>query len=189
MGQAAVERAGRVDAWHLHDFAALAAIAPRLDVPFAYDVHDLFTETGTGGRLPGPLRRLARWYEQRLVSRAGLVVAVNHGIAADLQRRSRPRDLIVVHNATPRWTRPEPPPDLIREHLDLPAGTPVVLYHGILSRFRGLERLCDAMLQPELAHAHLALLGYGPLRDELAATGRRSWLYGSRPRYRRRRPE
>ncbi len=170
-GRAAIERAGRVDAWHLHDFAALAAVAPSLDVPFAYDVHDLFTETGTGGRLPGPLRRLARWYEQRLVARAGFVVAVNHGIAEDLLRRSRPRELIVVHNATPRWTPPEPPPDLIREHLGLPAGTPVVLYHGILSRHRGLDRLSEAMLEPELAHAHLVLLGYGSERDELAAKG------------------
>jgi glycosyltransferase involved in cell wall biosynthesis len=44
----------------------------------------------------------------------------------------------------------------------------VVLYHGVLSRYRGLERLLEAMLEPALAHASLALLGYGPLRDELA---------------------
>ncbi len=38
---------------------------------------------------------------------------------------------------------------------------------GFFSRLRGLERLTAAMLEPELADAHLALLGYGLLRDEL----------------------
>ena len=145
------------------------AVAPRLDrrTPLVYDVHDLFTETGTGRSLPGVLRRAARAYEKRLVRRAALVVAVNRGIAGDVARRCRPRTMIVVHNAAPRWTPPEPSPDLIRERVGLLADTPVVLYHGLLSRDRGLERLCDAMLEPGLRDAHLALLGYGLLRDTL----------------------
>ena len=168
-GRMAERGAQDADVWHLHDFAALVAIAPRLDacVPFVYDMHDIFTETGTGRRLPGPLRRTARAIEQRLVRRAALVVTVNEGVADDLARRARPRATIVVHNAAPRWEPPEPRPDLIRERLGLPPGTPVILYHGLLSRARGLERLCDVMLEPELAGAHLALLGYGLIRDEL----------------------
>ena len=166
-GRVSVERAGQVDAWHLHDFAALVAIAPRVKIPFVYDVHDLFTETGTGQRLPGPLRRAIRAYEKHLVRRATLVVVVNGGIAEDVERRCRPRRLVVVHNAAPRWNPPEPRPDLIRERLGLAPGTPVVLYHGVLSRWRGLERLCEAMREPELAAAHLALLGYGQMRDLL----------------------
>jgi glycosyltransferase involved in cell wall biosynthesis len=155
--------------WHLHDFPALLAIAPRLDarVPLVYDVHDIFTETGTGRRLPGPLRRTARAVEKRLVRRAALVVAVNEGVADHIGRRARPRTSIVVHNAAPRWEPPEPRPDLIRERLGLAPGTPVVLYHGLLSHARGLERLCDVMLEPELTGAHLALMGYGLIRDKL----------------------
>jgi glycosyltransferase involved in cell wall biosynthesis len=163
----AVDAAGAVDAWHLHDFAALVAIAPHVKGPFAYDVHDLFTETGTGRRLPRPFRRLARAYETRLARRAALVVAVNDGIAGDIRQRFRPRRLVVVHNAAPRWDPPEPEPDLISDRLGLAPGTPIVLYHGVLSRWRGIERLCDAFVEPELADAHLALLGYGPLRDTL----------------------
>ncbi len=167
-GRMAIERAGPVDVWHLHDFAALFAIAPKVAVPFVYDVHDLFTETGTGRRLPGPMRRAARAYEKRLVRRAEVVVAVNDGIAEDLERRCRPRNIVVVHNAAPRWTPPGSRPNLIRERLGLGPDVPIVLYHGILSQLRGLERLCEAMLEPELADAHLVLLGYGQLRDALA---------------------
>ena len=168
-GRLATVRAERADVWHLHDFAALVAIAPRLGrgIPVVYDVHDLFTETGSGRRLPGLLRRAARAYEQRLVRRAAMVVAVNDGIAADIERRTPSRRVIVVHNAAPRWVMPDPRPDLIRQHAGLAPGTPVVLYHGLLSRQRGLERLCEAMLEPELREAHLALLGYGPLQDTL----------------------
>jgi len=168
-GRMVVDRAGEVDVWHLHDFAALVAIAARVGGPVVYDIHDLFTETGTGRRLPGWLRRAARWYEVRLIRHVSLVVAVNDGIAADVARRCRPRRIIVVHNAAPRWAPPEARPDLIRDLLGLAPGAPIVLYHGILSRLRGLERLCEAMLKPELARAHLALLGYGPLREELIA--------------------
>lgn len=157
------------DVWHLHDFAALVAIAPRLNaaVPFVYDVHDIFTETGTGRRLPGLLRRAARAVEKRLIRRAALVVTVNAGIADELSRRARPRATVVVHNAAPRWEPTEPRPNLIRERLGLAPDTPVVLYHGLLSKARGLERLCDVMLEPELSGTHLALLGYGMIRDAL----------------------
>lgn len=167
-GAAVVRAAGPVDAWHLHDFAALVAVGGRVGrVPFIYDVHDLFTETGTGRNLPGPLRRAARAVEARLARRATLVVAVNAGIASVIARRTRARPVIVVHNAAPRWTPPEPRPDLLRQRLALGPATPVILYHGLLSEARGLDRLCEAMLEPALRDAHLALLGYGHLRDRL----------------------
>jgi alpha-maltose-1-phosphate synthase len=173
-GRAVVRDPGRFDAWHVHDFAALVAVAgsiPR-DATLVYDVHDLFTETGTGSRLPGVLRSVARRYERRLVRRVGLVVAVNGGIADVVERQCHPRKIIVVHNCPPRWTSPEPRPNLIREQLALPQAVPLVLYHGLLSSQRGLERLCDAMLEPGLERAHLALLGYGQLREALVALSR-----------------
>ncbi len=169
-GRMVADHAGRVDAWHLHDFAGLVAIAPRANGPIVYDVHDLFTETGTGRHLPGPVRRAARAYERWLVRRTSLVVAVNAGIADDVERRCRPRAIVVVHNAVPRWTPPIPGPDLIRQHLGLAPGVPVILYHGMLSAMRGIDRLCEAMPEPELQDAHLVLLGYGQLRDRLTET-------------------
>jgi glycosyltransferase involved in cell wall biosynthesis len=169
-GRMVVDHAGRVDAWHLHDFAGLVAIAPRVTGPIVYDVHDLFTETGTGRHLPDPVRWAAHAYERWLVRRTSLVVAVNAGIADDVERRCRPRTIVVVHNAVPRWTPPVPRPDLIRQHLGLAPDVPVILYHGMLSAMRGIDRLCEAMSEPELEHAHLVLLGYGQLRDRLTQT-------------------
>src|SRR5207253_10650466 len=59
--------------------------------------------------------------------------------------------------------------DLLREAVGLPAGTPVVLYHGGFLPDRGLEQLADAMLSPKLATAHLCLLGFGPEQGRLEA--------------------
>lgn len=155
------------DIWHLHDYTALVALAPRVRGRIVYDVHDLFIETGTGRHLPGLVRRAARGYERWLVRRISLVVAVNAGIAEAVEQSSRPRNLIVVHNAVPSWTPPTPRPNLIRDHLRLGPDVPVILYHGILSATRGIDILCDAITTPELQGAHLVLLGYGPLRGRL----------------------
>lgn len=180
-GRMITRRSERFDVWHVHDFAALVAVGLHVEatMPLVYDVHDLFTESGTGLRLPGWLRQAARVIERRLVGRTMFVVAVNRGIANVVERRCHPRQIVVVHNAPPRWVSPDPRPDLLRERLHLNRDTPVVLYHGLITRTRGLERLCDAMLEPALRDAHLALLGYGQGHDvfrELASERR----YGGR---------
>lgn len=169
-GRMVADAGAGADVWHLHDYTAMAAIAPRVRGRVVYDVHDLFTETGSGRHLPVLLRRAARAYERWLVRRTSLVVAVNPGIADEVERSARPRKMIVVHNAVPRWTPPTPWPNLLREHLGLGDDVPVILYHGMLSAMRGIDRLCEAMLEPELHRAHLALLGYGQLRDSLVQT-------------------
>ena len=180
-GRTVVAEAPAIDVWHAHDFAGLVAVAGSIgDGPaLVYDVHDLFVETGTGSRLPGVLRRLIRRYERRLIRRASLVVAVNQPLADIVRERSAPRSMIVVHNCPPRWTPPEPRPDLIRAAARIPQDAPVILYHGLLSANRGLDRLTEAMLEPGLEHAHLAVMGYGELArslSELAADPR----YGGR---------
>jgi hypothetical protein len=71
--------------------------------------------------------------------------------------------MIVVRNAALRWDPAESRPDLIRERLSVAPGTLTVLYHGLPSLMRGWERLCDVMLAPELAYAHLSLSRPVPL--------------------------
>ncbi|HLO35525.1 MAG TPA: glycosyltransferase, partial [Candidatus Deferrimicrobium sp.] len=169
-GRTVTATAPAIDVWHAHDFAGLVAVAGSIgDGPaLVYDVHDLFVETGTGSRLPGVLRWAVRRYERRLIRRVDLVVAVNRPLADIVRRRYAPRSMIVVHNCPPRWTPPEPRPDLIRAAAGIPADAPVVLYHGLLSASRGLDQLTAAMLEPGLEHAHLAVMGYGQLAGELA---------------------
>src|SRR4051812_22908209 len=114
-------------AWHAHDFAGLIAIAGAIGPKplLVYDVHDLFVETGTGSRLPGPIRRAVRRYERHLVRRTDLVVAVNEPLAGIVRERTGASSVVVVHNCPPRWTPPEPRPDLIREATGIPSTAPV----------------------------------------------------------------
>jgi glycosyltransferase involved in cell wall biosynthesis len=168
-GRAVTRTSRTFDVWHAHDFAGLVAVAgarPR-GAALVYDVHDLFTETGTGARLPGPLRSALRRYERQLVRNVDLVVAVNDGLADYIRKQCHPRSIIVVHNCAPTWSPPTHRPDLIREAAGIPREAPVILYHGLLSASRGVDRLCEALLEPGLDGAHVALLGFGQERDRL----------------------
>ena len=169
-GRAVGRLASGYDTWHVHDFTALvvAWIARPARVALVYDVHDLFLETGTGARLPRPLQWVVRRIERRLIRRADLVVTVNDGLADHFRARVRPGRLQVVHNCAPSWTAPDPRPTLLRDALDLAPDQPVLLYHGILDRARGLETLFEAILEPDLQRAHLVLLGAGQDRERLA---------------------
>jgi glycosyltransferase involved in cell wall biosynthesis len=160
-----------VDVWHLHDFMALAAVGPRVlgRVPVVYDAHDLFLESGTTLHLPGLVRQALRAYEGHLLSQVAAVLTVNDSLADVLGQRYRPRRTVVVHNC-PDWTPPAlERPTLLRDCARIPAGAPIVLYHGSLTRDRGIEQLLAAMLEPGLDSAHLVLLGFGAQRAEYAA--------------------
>jgi glycosyltransferase involved in cell wall biosynthesis len=170
-GRWAVAAAGDdVDVWHIHDLTGLVAVAPLIRAPrrLVYDSHEIFLETGTGVRLPTPLRRLIAAYERRLARRAEALITVNEGCAEVLEQRLRPRRTIVVRNCPPRWTPPASPTSRLREAAAVPASSPLILYHGAFMASRGIEELAEAMLAPGLERAHLALLGYGPLGASLA---------------------
>ena len=158
-----------VDVWHLHDFPALSAIVPRLDppVPYVYDSHEVYFEFGTAARLPRPIRGLLQRSERSLAKRSQALVTVNEACAKALAPLHAP-ETVVVHNCPP-WTDSVPAGDPLRAAASIPAMAPVVLYHGLLARDRGLEQLVDAMADPRLAAAHLVFLGYGDLREELLA--------------------
>ena len=176
-GPMAIEAAGPVDAWHVHDFPALAAIAPRVGrgIPIVYDSHEIFLDAGTARRLPGPARTFLRAYERRLVRRVAGLVTVNDSLARVLEHRYVPRRTIVVHNCPNRWMPPLADPGLLRNAAGIPSDAPVVLYHGGLGRGRGIEQLFAALLEPGLERVHLAVMGAGAERatyEALAAEDR-----------------
>jgi glycosyltransferase involved in cell wall biosynthesis len=166
-GRLAVKAVEPVDVWHAHDLTGLAAIAPNLprDVPVVYDSHELFLETGTALRLPGPFRMVLRAYESRLASRASVVVTVNQAVAAVLRRRFRRQRVVAIHNCPDRWPPPAERSTVLRDAARIPEGVPVILYHGALSASRGVELLMQALLEPELHDAHLVLMGFGEMRE------------------------
>ena len=173
-GAAVVEEGGLFDIWHAHDFTGLVAISGRgaSRRRIVYDVHDIFLEGGTALQLPRPVREALRRYERRLTRHTEAVVTVNDALAEVLQKSYRPRSIVVVHNCPARWVIPEPRPDLIRASAGIPADAPVVLYHGVLGPTRGLEMLCDALLEPSMRDVHVALMGYGVLLESLVAMAR-----------------
>ncbi|HYL40020.1 MAG TPA: glycosyltransferase, partial [Candidatus Binatus sp.] len=107
----------------------------------------------------------ARW-EARMAGGAAALVTINDSIAAELRRRLRPRQVVVVHNCPARWDPPREPEDRIRRALGLAGEVPVVLCHGGFLPNRGLEQTADAMLEPGLERAHLVFLGYREVHIE-----------------------
>lgn len=95
------------------------------------------------------------------------MITVNDQYAAVLNQRLRPRRVLIVRNCPPRWASPEAPVSGLREATAVPASVPLILYHGSFTHHRGIEQLAEAMLQPGLESAHLALLGFGGIRHEL----------------------
>jgi glycosyltransferase involved in cell wall biosynthesis len=171
-GRLAVEAAPFVDVWHAHDLTGLAAVAPYVprDVRIVYDSHELFLDTGTALRLPAPVRAVLRAYERRLVTRASAVVTVNESLAAILRRRFKLEAVVAIHNCPDRWSPPAGRSTILREAAGVPDDAPLVLYHGALSPNRGVEKLMEALLVPDLQHAHLVLMGFGEQREALVGS-------------------
>ncbi len=171
-GRSAIRAAGTVDAWHVHDFPALAAISSGArDIPIVYDSHEIFVEAGTARTLPGPARTLLRGFERRLVRRTAAMITVNDAVARVLDRRYHPRRLVVVHNCPPRRTV-GPGPDLLRSAAGIGVSEPVVLYHGGIGPDRGIEQLLAAILEPGLERVHLVIMGDGTDPESYAAMAR-----------------
>ncbi len=167
-GRMAVAHGQDSDVWHLHDFPALMAIAPRLarGTAFVYDSHEIFLEAGSAARLPGLVRHWLRGREGRLVRHAQALVTVNRA-CADVLASYRPRRIVVVYNCPPLWQPDEPVAERLRAAADVPPGSPLILYHGTFGQHRGIEELVDSLALPGLERAHLVFLGYGDLRDSI----------------------
>jgi glycosyltransferase involved in cell wall biosynthesis len=160
------------DVHHGHDVTGLAAAvaaAKRTGAMVVYDSHELYLESGQHARQGALARYWMRSLERRLARHAVALVTVNETLEEILRRNLGFTRSVVVHNAPPRWTPPVPAPDLLRERLGLPPEARIALYHGGLAEVRGLRQLVEAVLRPGMDDVHLVFLGYGPLRDELAA--------------------
>lgn len=151
------------DVHHGHDLDALQAAvdgARRDGAGLVYDSHEVFMAWGEHARQPWFVRRLIGARERRFAQRAAGVVTVNDACAAELARRLRPRQTVVVHNCPPRWTPPAPPTGLLRRAAGVPDDASIVLCHGGFQAGRGLEETAEALTRPGLTDCHLVFLGY-----------------------------
>ncbi|HYC07574.1 MAG TPA: glycosyltransferase family 4 protein [Candidatus Binatia bacterium] len=141
-----------------------------------YDARDIYVDAANIARLPSPARRSFGAIERRWARRASGVVTVNDAYAEVMARRFGLPKPLVVMNCPYRHPLPAERPRRFHEQLGLEPGVPVVLYHGGLSRDRGIEQLVDAL--PSVPVAHLVILGYGPLRDQVEALAGRADVAG-----------
>jgi len=160
------------DLWHGMSIQGLPAVVRRKKhsngrAKALYDSRDVYMHARELARVGGARRWLFETAERRWAHGCDAVLTVNDEYARILEGQLRVPRPPVVMNCPPRWTPPEPRPNLIRSALALPQETSIALYQGGLFSERGIEEAMDAILAvPEAA---LVLLGYGRLRDSLAA--------------------
>jgi len=142
-------------------------LARRAGAHAVYDARDIYLDSTNLSRLPGPVRSLLSRRERGWARHADRVITVNDGCADLLAARFGVARPLVVLNASPRREAPVGPGRRFHDLLDLAPETRIVLYQGGFMPDRGLDVLFRVIrLVPQ---AHLVLLGFGPLRDELVA--------------------
>lgn len=158
------------DIWHgmwAGSLPAQVRLRRRFGGRTIYDSRDVYMHARTLGALPAPFRAPFRWFERRWARRADAVITVNQAYADIIEASLGVPVAAIVLNCPARYAAPEPRPDLFRELLGLPAATRIVLYQGGLMTERGIEEGMAAILQ--VPDAVLVLLGYGTMRNQLAA--------------------
>ncbi len=138
-----------------------------------YDFADYQTEAARIARLPWVIREVLRRRERGWAREASSLMAASNGLAQLVARRLDVSPPSIVMNCSPPW-RPaeaEPRSNVLRDALALPSERPVVLYHGHLTRHRGIEELITAANQPALVEldAAVVIMGFGGLKPWLQA--------------------
>jgi glycosyltransferase involved in cell wall biosynthesis len=126
-----------------------------------YDTHELETEVAGGSAIR---RGLARLLERLCLNAVDQVFCVSDAITEWYRVRAGRDDATTILNVP----APAPGPVLSRAAVGLPDQARVFLYQGLMARGRGLPlvvRAFQALPGDDLA---LLLVGFGPLRDELA---------------------
>ena len=161
------QNAPDADVWHGHDLTSLPAVVAlkrQRGGIAVYDSHEIYVESGRHAEQPRWAKRQLERLERRLVAEVDAVITVNRSLAGILSERLGRSDIEVLYNCPNRFDDRDRPSRL-RASLGLPDSVPLLMYHGSLSPHRGVEQLIAAIQLPALADAHLAFLGFGPMRD------------------------
>lgn len=154
----------RPDVVHANDANTLhpaMSVAGRLQVPFVYDSHELWTQRNVAGRRP-VATKVERWIERRGIRRAAAVITVSPSIASYLQTTyGLVQAPVLVRNIPPAAQRTTDRREgRLRALAGLGAESRVLAYGGRITTNRGLEETIDALAElPD--DVHLVVLGYG----------------------------
>lgn len=143
------------------------AVGKRDGIPVVYDARDIHLDARNLARMGRPARWLLGRTERGWATAATRVISVNDAYADVLASRWPIERPLVILNCSYRFTPPSPRRRLFHEALGLPDGRKVVLYHGGLFPWRGIEQLVEAIR--EVPDTTLVLMGYGVLEPILRA--------------------
>ena len=151
------QRVAAISAQNLFLLPLAHALARRTGAVFAYNAHELETETvGSGGLR----QRLQRVIERRYIRRADVVSVVNESIAQWYREAYPGVDPVVVTNAP---TGTDGVIDL-RARLGIPEGELLYLHSGYLAPGRNIPLILRTFAQ---LGAHVVFVGDGALLDEV----------------------
>lgn len=154
----ACERVAAVSAQNLFLLPLAHALARRTGAVFAYNAHELETETvGSAGLR----QRLQRAIERHYIHRADVVSVVNESIAQWYREAYPGVDAVVVTNAP---TGADGVIDL-RARLGIPEGALLYLHSGYLAPGRNIPLILRAFEQ--VTSAHVVFVGSGALLPEV----------------------
>ena len=154
----ACERVGAVSAQNLFLLPLAHALARRTGAVFAYNAHELETETvGSAGLR----QRLQRVIERRYIRRADVVSVVNESIAQWYREAYPGVDPVIVTNAP---TGADGDIDL-RAQLGIPEGALLYQHSGYLAPGRNIPLILRAFEQ--VTSAHVVFVGSGALLPEV----------------------
>ena len=142
-------------------------VGKRDGIPVVYDARDIHLDARNLARMGRPARWLLGRTERGWATAATRVISVNDAYADVLASRWPIERPLVVLNCSYRFTPSSPKRRLFHEALGLPDGQKVVLYHGGLFTWRGIEQLVEAIR--DVPGATLVLMGYGVLEPTLRA--------------------
>jgi glycosyltransferase involved in cell wall biosynthesis len=142
-------------------------VGKRDGIPVVYDARDIHLEARNLARMGRPARWLLGRTERAWAEASTRVISVNDAYADVLASRWNVTRPLVVMNCSYRYTPPNPRERRFHDALGLPPDQKVVLYHGGLFPWRGIEQLVEAIR--DVPDATLVLMGYGVLEPTLRA--------------------
>jgi len=160
----AVHLSFRGDVIHCHDLntlsvGALIKMLRGRAVRVVYDAHEYETEkTGAGN---GVVYKMTVLLERMLIRFSDRTITVSESIAAAYVEKYWIREPQVIMNCPPYHQVQKG--NFLREHFNFSDDDLVFLYHGRLSRKRGIEILLETFSLMDSTGIKLVIMGYGEL--------------------------
>lgn len=161
---------GRYDLVFAHDvpvFPLGVELAERWGSPLICDLHEIFPEQDEHFTT-ATARRYWRSVERIGITAADAIMCVNAAVAEYVRAAYRPSvPVAILHNTVPFMTRESLVGRSIGDYYAIPPGSRVMVFAGSLRPYANLETVIPGFGRADLAGWVLALLGDGPLKDEL----------------------